>query len=170
MDTTLLRLLLCRSPLVLLLTLATALPMLGGCETPARVAEPAARTPQDAIRRVLNADARLGNVRNDASRSRSVSEAALAYAGALGSLDYSGTPASFRAAFLDHARAWRSFGQTLRGYPEVDIFRTEMHDAIERMKATNIDAAVVIDEELADVWATWEIVAQIARENGVDVE
>lgn len=138
-----------------------------GCRAPARDTAPTTAT---AIRRVLDDDSRLGRVRNEATRNMTVADASLDYALALEAIDYGATPDRFRAAFLEHADAWRSFAEALRIYPGVDVFRTEMHDAIAQMKAADPAASAAIERELADVWRTWAIIERVAGEHGVAVE
>jgi len=103
----------------------------GSCRAGASGVAAAPAPEADAIRRILQQDARPAHMRNEATRDAPLPQAALDYAHALESLDYTGTPDGFKSAMLAHAAAWRAIGGALCPHTGLDTAHTEMHGAID---------------------------------------
>ena len=144
---------------------ATAPCVLPGCQSTQEQTAPSSH--ENAIRHIFALDAQRGRERNEDPRRMTVSRASLRYAQSLEEIDYSKAPSDFRDAFLAHAAAWGNFGKTLKGYPHLDTHRLEMHDAIDRIKASDAVAAAAIQQALDEVWSTWSTVEETAKQYGV---
>lgn len=127
-------------------------------------------TEKAAIERVLECDNGLGRIRNQAARSMGLSQASHVYARALRKMDYAGSPANFRDAFLEHANAWEDVADEIKRHPEFDALRNEMHAAFDDIKGRKTLAARRVQKKLDEVWATWRVVERIAKERGASVE
>jgi len=102
------------------------------------------------VQRVLEADTRLGQERDQASLNRPVGTVARRYADALKQLDFTDCPPPFTSAFARHAQAWAESADFLDRFAEE---RGELHALFTAIK-TRKEGAGLADHE-AHIWSTW---------------
>ncbi|MFC7356895.1 hypothetical protein ACFQO1_04280 [Jejudonia soesokkakensis] len=106
---------------------------------------------KNCINTIINTDATLGKIRNEAPRLLSLSEAIDNYIFGIEAMDFKNCPGAFEAAFLDHKEAWAAIKEVTDKYPQL---RGEMHDLFDQLEKT--ENGERFKELLADIWSTWE--------------
>lgn len=110
------------------------------------------------MEKVLEEDIYLGELRNQASRSISLSEAILKYTEGMRALDFSNCPEDFTVAFKEHIDAWEELRDVSDYYPAV---RGELHDVFQVLEKSK--DSVLFNQLVERVWKTWELVEQRAK-------
>ena len=105
---------------------------------------------KDCVDRIFAEDTKLGETRNHACETASLSEAIQAYVEGLEALDYSGCPREFKTAFDGHIAAWRNMGTFTDQFPDL---RGEMHSLFSQLEKG--DKAEEFKPLLTNIWDTW---------------
>ncbi|MBT8296384.1 MAG: hypothetical protein KJO51_08200 [Gramella sp.] len=112
----------------------------------------------DCVQRILARDSILGEVRNHATETTSVSKTVLDYTRELDSLDYSNCPEEFKKAFHEHINAWLNVRSVTDKYPHL---RGEMHDVFNEIEKTS--DSVRFKQLVGKIWETWARVEKAAN-------
>jgi predicted enzyme related to lactoylglutathione lyase len=111
---------------------------------------------------VLAQDKALGSIRDRASESGPLADAAQAYVVAIDALDFSECPPEFVEAFRTHREAWQDAVPMLERFPQL---RGEMHDLFDQLKQdpdTRSDMEA-LDKRIRDTWAEVEATTAVGQ-------
>ncbi len=103
------------------------------------------------VKRILKKDSILGKVRNEASKTITVSETINNYATDLKSLDYTHCPEEFKRAFDEHVEAWLAITAVTDRYP---LMRGELHDLFTQLEES--EDSTEFKSYVKKIWDTWE--------------
>ncbi|MHC4976090.1 MAG: YybH family protein [Planctomycetota bacterium] len=122
----------------------------------------------DAIRRVLDEDDRLGEIRDRGVEERPIHEVVREYGEALGSMDMGGCPGDFREAYHRHTLAWEAMVGVLEPYARL---RGEMHDVLDELTVDGASSRDRVQDGLDAVWSTWgEVEDSVVRHGAQEKE
>lgn len=110
------------------------------------------------IERVIAKDGALGKIRNIACKDIPLSQAITNYTNAMGQLDYSGCPNSFKKAFIEHRNAWMGMTIVTDHYPDL---RGDMHTLFDSLAKG--EHASQFKYHLQGIWDTWEAVESASK-------
>lgn len=99
---------------------------------------------------VIRMDDSLGSIRNNASKTISLSETIKDYIESLNELEFNACPEKFHIAFKEHIEAWEEMIRTTDNHPEV---RGEMHDLFDKIELS--PDSIVFKRKLKRIWDTW---------------
>jgi hypothetical protein len=115
----------------------------------------------EAIRIIMAADEKLGDIRNHACEDTTLAETVRRYVAGLAALDFSRCPEDFTAAFRAHRDAWEA---TISFFDQFGELRGEMHELLETIEQG--EKAPALQSYIRPVWDTWGKVDSIARKYG----
>lgn len=110
------------------------------------------------IERIFMTDSIFGAVRNRASEQISMSESISNYTNSLDSMDYTHCPATFKAAFEEHTRAWSQMKNVSDKYPSL---RGELHDIFAQLEKS--EDSTEFKKLLKGIMDTWKVVEETAE-------
>lgn len=139
-----------------------------GNGSPSRADRPPDRSdaPRDyvsAIIDVLSLDSELGLVRNSATQSASLAEAIRGYVTALDSMDFSGCPDDFTAAFAYHRNAWE---ESIPFFEPFSDMRGEMHELFDQIRERSAETHDGLERVEVRIWDSWREVEAVAADHG----
>jgi len=105
------------------------------------------------IDRVIAEDSKLGKIRNEASKTVSLSKSIDTYVDGMEQLDFTTCPGAFTAAFEDHIIAWKNMTVVTDKHPDL---RGEMHDLFDGLKTG--EDSIKFKQLLDEIWRTWGMV------------
>lgn len=108
---------------------------------------------KDCVNTIIKKDDSLGELRNNACKTISLSETILNYTSALDQLDYSLCPKTFAQAFRNHSQAWKEMTQVTDKHKNL---RGEMHDLFNIIETSSDSSS--FKPLLKNIWDTWEVV------------
>ena len=134
------------------LAVGLTLLLLEGCRTGPPEPAPDNTGTADSIARVLEADTRLGTIRNHAGETAPLHVGLEAYAQSLAELDFQGCPAEFIDAFSEHREAWLASVPFFERHSDL---RGELHDVFELIRAYGGEDQAALEEHEQAIWSTW---------------
>jgi len=105
---------------------------------------------------VIKQDSILAIVRNEATRSKSLSQTINEYTSGLDTVNLSSCPLEFTKAIKKHIKAWRALLTVTNKYADL---RGEMHVLFEQIKRS-ADSSIFNEKEKL-IWSTWEEVEKL---------
>lgn len=132
------------------------------CKEPGAKQQNVQLTPEmnqtNCIERIFEKDSVLGDIRNHASETISLSQSITNYAKELEFLDYSNCPQKFVSAFHDHIEAWKRVTRVTDKYPSL---RGELHDIFAELEKSK--DSTEFKSLVKQVWDTWHWVEENAK-------
>lgn len=110
------------------------------------------------IKKILKKDSVLGEVRNHASKTLSLSETINNYTKGLKALDYTKCSEKFKLAMDEHIAAWLTIKLVTDKYPSI---RGELHDTFARLEKS--EDSTEFKSLVKQIWDTWEVVEESAK-------
>jgi len=102
------------------------------------------------IDRVIKTDDSLGQIRNHACKTKSLSNTIKDYTSSLKELEFNDCPEEFHVAFKEHINAWEAMISITDNYPEA---RGEMHDLFDKIELSA--DSMVFKRKLKRIWNSW---------------
>jgi len=113
----------------------------------------ATSTANKCIDKVIAEDLKLGKIRNEASKTVSLSKSIDDYVNGMEQLDFTTCPGGFAAAFEDHITAWKNMTVVTDKHPTL---RGDMHDLFDGLKTG--EDSIKFKQLLDEIWRTWGMV------------
>ena len=126
--------------------------LISGCKTSEEKKE-APISAEQCIKAVLEQDSILGNIRNHATETLSLSKTITNYTNGLNELDFNSCPPGFSEAFQAHIDAWIAMTTVTDNYSSL---RGEMHDVFDQLELSKDSVAFKI--KLKAIWDTWKTI------------
>jgi hypothetical protein len=112
----------------------------------------------ECIERIFEKDSVLGEIRNHASESKSLSLSIMNYTKELEALDYTNCPEKFVSSFQEHIEAWKMVTKVSDKYPSL---RGELHDVFAELEKSK--DSTEFNDLVKQVWDTWYKVEENAK-------